>query len=222
MDPRHRLSGVSPSEFTKARDALVKELRAAGQEQEAKRIAALRKPPAALWVANQLGRRAPKAVAALIDAAEKLKRAHGKGHADALRAAMQEQRESLHQLLEAARQAAAEIGARATVDLERRVQSTAQAAAASNPQALRDGTLDQELAPSGFEALQDVKIAEQPAAKKHEEERAARERSLAEETAQRLAAEADDLERAAALARDRALEARRKSDEAAARARKKP
>src|SRR5260370_7180421 len=76
MSSRHRLSGVPPAEFTQARDSLVKELRAAGAQEEAKRTAALRKPSVALWVTNQLAKEARQKVDALVDAAQKLKRAH--------------------------------------------------------------------------------------------------------------------------------------------------
>ncbi|HMC34338.1 MAG TPA: hypothetical protein VKH65_08020, partial [Myxococcales bacterium] len=62
MAPRNPLSHVPPDEFVKARDALVRELRGRGENEEAKRMASLRRPGIALWVTNQLGARAAKDV----------------------------------------------------------------------------------------------------------------------------------------------------------------
>ena len=149
MDPRNRLYGVSPAEFTRERDALAKQLKAAGKEDEAKQIAALRKPTAVLWTVNQLGRRSRRQVDALIEAAEKMRRAHKSGDSEALRAAMQEQREALRSLEQAAHEAAGEIGSKPTLDFMRRVQTTAQSAAAGEPEKLREGTLDEELEAAG-------------------------------------------------------------------------
>jgi hypothetical protein len=226
MARRHRLSDVPPAEFTRARDALAKELRAAGEVEEAKRVAGLHKPTAALWVVNQLGHIAPGPLGVLIDAAEKLKRAHRDGDPDALRSAMQGQREALHDLGRSAEKAAAEIGARATLEFLRRVQTTVQAAAAADPEALREGTLESELEPAGFETLlgtepgapRKKEKAEKHEVRSHAEERerqrAARELEEAERTAQGLAARAKELERAAALAQAAAAEARSAADEA--------
>lgn len=233
MASRHRLTTVPPAEFTKARDLLVQELRKAGEEEEARRTAALRKPSVALWVTNQLGKDARTDVDALIDAAQKLKRAHASGDADGLRHAMREQREALQGLTRVAAGLAQKIGARATPELERRVQDTAQTAASTDPQGLREGTLAQELSPAGFDALLGTKVApaRPPAAadkgrdQRREQEFAARELHAAEQTAHRLAAEAKEAELAAAAsqrsaekARAHAEEARKRADAAAAHA----
>ncbi|MFL5380761.1 MAG: hypothetical protein ACJ787_22825, partial [Myxococcales bacterium] len=57
-----------PAEFTAARSALAKELRKEGDEEDAKRVLALRRPTAALWAANQLARRDEEALEALVEA----------------------------------------------------------------------------------------------------------------------------------------------------------
>ncbi|HUJ24391.1 MAG TPA: hypothetical protein VLW85_00120 [Myxococcales bacterium] len=228
MGPRNRLYGVPPAEFTRARDALAKELRAGGKDAEAKEVAALRKPAAALWIANQLAKAAPRAVKALIDAAGRMKRAHQHGDSDALRAAMQEQREALGEIGAAAEKAAAAIGSKPTMDLLRRVQSTAQSAAAAEPEKLREGELDEELEPSGFESLlgthigapkhhSEAKPAE-PADDHRRREHAARELKKAEHDAEKLAAEAKERKTAAVEAQEAATEARRAADEARRRA----
>src|SRR5260370_30155528 len=162
MSSRHRLSGVPPAEFTQARDSLVKELRAAGAQEEAKRTAALRKPSVALWVTNQLGKEARQKVDALIDAAQKLKRAHASGDREGLRDAMREQREALEALAQAAAALAQKIGARPTQELLRRVQDTAPTAASSEPQELREGTLAEALLPAGVDTLLGTQVAPAP------------------------------------------------------------
>ena len=224
MASRNRLSGVSPADFTQARNLMVKELRKSGEEDEARRTAALRKPSVALWVTNQLGKEARQKVDALIDAAQKLKRAHASGDREGLRDAMREQREALEALAQAAAALAQKIGARPTQELLRRVQDTAQTAASSDPQALREGTLAEELLPAGFDALLGTKVAparpRPPAAPQQEKEPelAMRERRAAEQTAQRLAAEAKQAERAASAAQRSAEQARARAEEAHKRA----
>ena len=64
MRSRNPVADVPPEEFVKARDALVRKLRDEGQAEEARRVAALRRPSTALWIVNQLGRRAPRDVKA--------------------------------------------------------------------------------------------------------------------------------------------------------------
>src|SRR5258708_29157937 len=114
MAPVSRLYQVPLGEFVKARDALARELRDKGEADEAKRVAALRKPAATLWVANQLARAAPKEIDALIAATARARHAqaaatHGKG-GDELREAMREQREALQKLSRAAAAAALSAG----------------------------------------------------------------------------------------------------------------
>jgi hypothetical protein len=228
------LFAVPPTEFTQARNALVKDLRAKGKTDEAKRAAALRRPTAALWVANQLARTSPDDVKALIDSAERMRRAHAHGGGDELRDAMREQREATQAITRAAEQAAREIGAHANLDLLRRVQETAQAAAASAPDALRSGTLEEELAPVGFEALAGTHVAapkparahaattthkskgdgEDRAAQKKERARLERELHAAEREAQRLRKAADAAEEKAKRAQEEADEARKAAVEA--------
>lgn len=57
---------VAPDEFTAARDALVKRLRAAGEREDAKAVAGLRRPKLAAWAVNEVVRADPAAVAALL------------------------------------------------------------------------------------------------------------------------------------------------------------
>lgn len=152
MATHRRLFEAPPAEFIGARNALARELRDAGKADEAKEVAAMRKPPATLWIANQLGPRHRAQAKALVEATRKLKKAQAGGSGD-LRAAMQEQRESLQKLMEAVGPIAAEIEAHITPEAQRRIQTTVQTAAATEPDSLLEGTLAQELEATGFGEL---------------------------------------------------------------------
>jgi hypothetical protein len=154
MAPRSPLADVPPDKFVEARNELARKLRERGDGEEARRVAALRRPSVALFIVNQLAQRDGEAVDALIDATARARRAqlHG-GSADALRDAMKEQRDALHRLLEQAERVAHDIGTQLTPELRRRVQDTLQSAATSEAAALREGTLEHELSAAGFGAV---------------------------------------------------------------------
>ena len=125
--------------------------------------------------------------------------------------------------------AALSAGTPPNLALQRRVQNTVQAAAASDPEALREGRLERELEPMGFGNLV-LESGRQPPADDArqrevdaERKRVQRELKKAEERAQRLAASAEQAEKNASRAeetaaklRERATAARRESDEAGA------
>jgi hypothetical protein len=145
-----------PAEFTAARNLLAKELRTEGDEEEAKRVLALRRPTAALWAANQLARRDEETLDALVEATDRMRKMQGRGTGDDLRAAMGEQRAALARLEAAAEAALREAGLSVSQAVLRTVQRTLQAAAAGDRDlraALRKGQLESELEPSGFEVL---------------------------------------------------------------------
>lgn len=73
MDPFE----VPPSQFVKARDARVRELRRAGKTQDAARLAAARRPTLALWAANALARKERARVRELIERIDALSRRTG-------------------------------------------------------------------------------------------------------------------------------------------------
>ena len=62
------LYGLPPGEFTRARDARVKELRTEGDREAADAVKGLRKPTVAAWALNQLARRNRRDVDLLLDA----------------------------------------------------------------------------------------------------------------------------------------------------------
>lgn len=81
-----------PGEFTGARDALAKRLRADGRREEAERVRGLRRPTSLAADLNRLVRDSPERIAAVLAAEERLRAAQGRmlagdGGADELRAA---------------------------------------------------------------------------------------------------------------------------------------
>ncbi|MEY2453155.1 MAG: hypothetical protein QOD92_2729 [Acidimicrobiaceae bacterium] len=68
--PEHDLYRLDPAEFVPARDQLAKELRAAGQREEAAAVKALRRPTVPAWALNQVSHAHPDEVQALLDAAD--------------------------------------------------------------------------------------------------------------------------------------------------------
>lgn len=105
------------SEFTKARDDLAKSLRRAGDREEAARVKAMQKPSAAAWALNQLARRYPQRMDALLVAGENLREAQRgvleAGGAKALREAGEAHRALVNELLRAAPSLLSEAGFRA-------------------------------------------------------------------------------------------------------------
>jgi len=69
------LYGVPLEDFTRERSRIAKELRAAGNADDADAVAKLRKPSVAAWVLNQLARRSRRDVDLLLDAGHRLREA---------------------------------------------------------------------------------------------------------------------------------------------------
>jgi len=139
------LYGLTPGEFTQARDARVKELRKEDRE-AADAIKALRKPTVAAWALNQLVRLRPKELDRLLGAGEKLRAAQEELLAGGDRAAFQEaaakERELVAELSAGAAALASEAGQSAT-GLQEKVAETLHAAALDEETAddLRAGRL---------------------------------------------------------------------------------
>src|SRR4029453_18570632 len=69
------LSRLSRGEVTKWRDELAKELRKARKKEAADEVKALRKPSVSAWMINQLARRHPQEMKALVKAGDDLRKA---------------------------------------------------------------------------------------------------------------------------------------------------
>jgi hypothetical protein len=148
------LYGLPLEEFTKARDELAKELRGGGKKEAADEVKALRKPSVSAWTVNQLARRRPQDVRALVKAGEELRKAQraavgGRGP-EALRDATRAHRDRLEELTTAARE---ELGASGTT--LQRVAQTLRAASVDkeSAKALLAGALTGDIEQAGFGAL---------------------------------------------------------------------
>src|SRR5688500_9928794 len=80
-----RLYGLPQKEFVTARNALAKELRGAGEREQANAVAALEKPSALAWAVNQLRRAESDAVERLLAVADELRQAQAGSKADRVR-----------------------------------------------------------------------------------------------------------------------------------------
>jgi hypothetical protein len=139
------LFALPPERFSRARDEWVARLRAAGRAQEARQVAALRRPTLAVWALNQaarrgLGRAYLDALASLRAAQDAL--VEGREDVEAFRAAAGEERRALGKLVEAAEDALRRHGHAAGTPVARKVEAEARRAASRSPGALRVGHLD--------------------------------------------------------------------------------
>jgi hypothetical protein len=236
----NRLYGLPLERFTEARDALAARLRRLGDAVGAARVRALRKPTTAAWAANQLARRHPEQVSALLSASDRLRAAqrellHGGPAAAVLEATLAE-REAIGALVARAAELLREAGLGASPAVLDRVADTL-AAASADPEGrelLRRGCLVTEMRRAGFEVLGVEGLAgapvgagerrraagpRAPADLEGEARRLERAAGQAEAEAERAARAAERAEREAAEARRRAAaaeeEARRARAEAA-------
>jgi hypothetical protein len=107
VSPRHDLFAVAPEEFVAARDQLVRELRAAGDKDEAADVKRLRRPAVPVWALNQVASADPRAVHELLDASADARTAQDEvlagADADVLRAALARRKQALAAVSRAAR-----------------------------------------------------------------------------------------------------------------------
>ncbi|MFJ5707348.1 hypothetical protein [Streptomyces sp. NPDC093105] len=104
------LYGLRPSEFTAARDAYAAEARRAKDTAAAKAIAALRRPPLAVWAANLLARERPEEAERFLALGEALRAAHRTLDGERLREASRRQHRLVAALVRTATGLAEEAG----------------------------------------------------------------------------------------------------------------
>jgi hypothetical protein len=221
------LYGERPERFVTVRNEIVKERRAAGRRDDAKAVAALRRPSVAAWALNQVARRQPETIGALLDAGLSLRDATDRalaGRRGDLRGAQDAQRKALDAVLEVAVRFGSELGSGNGDQLRRRAGNTLHAAMADAALAerLRAGRLDDDVDAPGFGFGLDViptpgddDAPDESADAAADEARIAAERAALDEVERRRHA-ADRLEQAAVAAERTAREARKKADAAAA------
>lgn len=148
-----RLYALPRGDFTAARNELVGQLKHAGERGSADEIKGLRKPTAAVWLANRLARERKLDVQRLAKTGEALMEGKSRSKESFAEARRVEQ-QTLRQLSQAAKEIASREGIGAAA-VARAIEMMR--AAALNSEArelLKRGRLSQELAPPGLEALE--------------------------------------------------------------------
>jgi len=151
-----------------ARNDLARRLTKAGRTDAAAEVKQLSKPSVPVWTANQLARREPGELRALLRSAEELRKAQeralgGKGGSD-LQDRVAEQRRAVRALARLGRDILADEGRAASDAIVERIAKTLDAAALDEGARfqLRAGRLTEELEPPGFEALAGMRPARPP------------------------------------------------------------
>jgi hypothetical protein len=201
-----KLYGLSPEEFTAARDRLAKDLKAAGDDESAAMVKALRRPTVVAWAANQVFRREREEAEALLDAGDELRKAQrralsGVSGGGGLREAAERRRKAVRGLLKATQAILDEAGHASSATLEA-IQATLEAASTDEEagKAFRQGRLAKEFpTPAGFGAVEGLSLVAAPP-----EPRATGKKQPAAPTRGGLARKAEpDEARAAALRKER-------------------
>jgi hypothetical protein len=226
-------------EFTAARNALAKRLKADGDADAAEAVRGLAKPSVAAWTVNQLARRDPEAVRSLLNVAARLRSAQerslkGERAADELRAAQAEERELLRKLTRGGESVLRSAGRTASGTTLERVSSLLRSAAVAEPgrTSLREGRMSGDVEVSGFDAFAGVELpkgrrrsaprGDDLAERRRQKREAERRRKQLEKRVRELDARAEAAEREAKHARKAAddaeaaaAECRREADAAA-------
>jgi hypothetical protein len=152
-DAADELYGLSPRDFTGARDARAKEVKASGDAQTARQIKALRKPTVAAWLANQLVREHREEVSPLLELGAALREATATLSGPQLRQLSRQRNEVVQALVRQARSLAAAAGQPVSQDAARSLQDTLNAALADEDagRQLLAGRLTEPLQHTGFD-----------------------------------------------------------------------
>src|SRR5262245_19293986 len=150
-DPADDLYALDPADFTAARNALVKQLKADGKKEEAAEVGTRKKPNAVAWALNQVARQQPDLVKAALAAGGKLRDATEAavgGSPDALRDAIAAEQSASRAVVDAA---VRHLGAKGA-SLGPKVANTLRAAVLDDEVAdeVRRGVLTSDLEASGF------------------------------------------------------------------------
>jgi hypothetical protein len=146
------LYGVSPSEFTAARNAKVAEARKAGLADVAASLKKLRKPSAGAWLANLLVRERSNEIEGLMELGDSLREPGSNQGGDEIRKVSKQKVEAASKLIRQAKSRASQLGHPASASAVEELETTLDAAFA-DPQAaakLRQGRLTIALRYSGL------------------------------------------------------------------------
>lgn len=150
---------LPPQEFTAARDALARRLRAAKERERADEVKRLRRPSALAWALNQVARSDGALLDAVLAAGDELRDAFGRGDGRGIRDAEREMRQASEAVVDAAATALAEGGNAVTDDARSRLATTLRAALMDADVAarLRSGTLERDVEAAGL-GLEDMAV----------------------------------------------------------------
>lgn len=146
------LYSLAPAEFTAARDERARQVRAAGQRDEAAAIKKLARPTASAWLVNRLARAAPERMARLYELGDELQEAQRTLAGDRLRELSVQRRQVINDLLPAATDLAGQANQPASATVLGEVRATLEAALADADAraAVRSGRLTKALAYAGL------------------------------------------------------------------------
>ncbi|WP_156252658.1 hypothetical protein [Pseudactinotalea terrae] len=153
------LYGVSPAEFTEARNARAKRAKAEGDPDLAKAVAALRKPSMAAWVVNLMVRQLPERIGELVALGDEIGEAQDAMDAAMMRTLTKQRRTLTAAVAKEGAALAAEMGQKVSASVIEQVQNTLTAAMTSDyaGEAVRSGVL---LAPIEATGLDVVDLSE--------------------------------------------------------------
>jgi hypothetical protein len=188
-----QLYAADPDDFVALRKQLQAELRAAGMKAEAALLARARRPTTSMGAVNQMVRRRPEVVDALLERSERLRAAQSSGDRDAMRDAIRGHRAAL---ADAGAAADDVLGARATEAFREEIRSVLHSASTQRElgEELRAGRLvrPDDMTP-GFPEL-DVAAADPAARPARASKRERDESDAREERGQHAAREAEQKE----------------------------
>lgn len=146
------LYGLTPADFTAARDERARQVRAAGQRDEAAAIKKLARPTTSAWLVNQLARTAQGPMARLYELGDELQEAQRTLAGDRLRELSVQRRQVINDLLPTASDLATRADQPASAAVLGEVQATLEAALADADAraAVRSGLLTKALAYAGL------------------------------------------------------------------------
>ena len=220
-----QLYGLAPSEFTAARDALVKTLRAEGRREDATEVAGRRRPPVTAWALDQVARHQAALIDDVLATGARLRASierGSRGDTTERREAQTAERRAVEAAVDAAERYLGETGHTATPVQRTRLSATLRTAVLDETGAgqLRAGTLDRDHDPPGFGLDAAVAAAPAPPPRGRPDpdavRRAGRQRVARQTEVDKLTRRARQLATIADDAEQRAAEARARADQAAA------
>ena len=143
---------LAPEEFTAARDARARRLRAAGEREKAEEVRRLRRPNPAAWALDQVAQTQPELIDAVLAAGSELREAMEVGDGRHLREAERSTRQASDAVVDEAERTLVAAGHAVSDDLRSRLTATLRAAIVDPAVAaqVQSGMLDRDVELPGF------------------------------------------------------------------------